>query len=223
LSDSHGHVLAIDPARQVNGVNPADNYGVSLRSGSGALGFAWDGSWCEPRPTAVQVILEQRAGRMGGPTLTVPLRGPSLGCTAGDHSTLVAGVVGGFDSPLQSAPASWRGLRISFPTPPHNGAKVTAGIRVRISNVSAHPITLAPCPTYTLTIQSKGGHEAEGFTDALPCPVQPLAVAAHRSTTLTLPDRRFDIGVPATARRPAARLSFAIAGVPTATTRVTGP
>jgi hypothetical protein len=161
-----------------------------------AIGFAWRGSWCGEPATTVSV-------KRGGSTLVVPLAGPSPSCDGRSHSLLVDGYQGELGEPLQTAPASWSGLRAHLDVAGVTNGQSVTGVRLTLSNVSSNQIILSPCPAAGSSITSlvvDGTDISGGPRDALGCPDQPRVVPAHGVVNIPLANLRYRQGDPSPAK-----------------------
>jgi hypothetical protein len=200
--------------RVLGEVQPA----LPANGGPMAAGFAWRGSWCGPQATAV--LLTGGAG-----PITAPLTGPSPPCDGRSHSDFVTGYAGQPDEALQFAPAAWSGLTatVSAPAVLH-GTSLTStltGITVALHNTTGVPISLAPCPSYALTVtnaQGDGGSALNTVSPAFPCPPKPRVVPAHGSVTVALPNGELYPQDTAPSGPTKVTIQFGILGVPIATT-----
>jgi hypothetical protein len=204
------------------------------------VGFAWRGSWCDAAATALRINLgsgrdHNKHGREVGPVrhlgmLIVPMSGPSPACHGGSHSVLVPGLVGNLHQPVQTAPDSWSGLRLTLRVGRSGSGHLITGIVATVHNITADPIELNPCPSYAMTIQSHvggligakhsgGGSELDGKDGPFGCGSARSVVPADGELEVPLPNVHFayrHVIHPGTV----ITIQLGIAGVPTATTHV---
>jgi hypothetical protein len=188
---------------------------IALDSGKVIWSFTWTGSWCGSHPTSVLIPLNKSHGEV-----MAPLTGPTPGCHANpgnQPSVLTAGPPGFPHRPDLAAPPAWSGLRASLHAPKVRRSGDLPKLSVTLTNPTHADITLAPCPSYALTVFNHRGDG--GTTDhygrALPCPYQARVIAANTRVMLRLPHSHFD---PQGIARPGHKLTitFAILGVPAA-------
>jgi len=126
---------------------------LALHYGDAIWGFAWRGSWCGRAARFVRMQLRS------GAHLRVPLTGPAPTCDGTSHSVMLRGLVGGVGSAVQTAPPEWSGLTaVIHPAGTTDGQFLT-GAAIRLTNSTAQPIPLDPCPAFSISIAS---HEPDG-------------------------------------------------------------
>lgn len=195
LLDGRGRRLGI-PLINEPVVNPGHVNTAYLAQAAGAVdvGFAWRGSWCGARPRAVRLSALPGTER---PPVTVPLTGAVPACSsAGGPSRLVPGLVDRPGGSVQTAPPAWSPLRagLLLPTGPTGNGVVR--FRARLRNTGRQPVTLGPCPRYSLTVSGAvrasgagaAGTVISGSEGTLPCGRR-LAPGAALDVPLTF-DRR---------------------------------
>jgi hypothetical protein len=228
--DAAGRPLHLPVQSYQPAVNPPENPrpDLVLAAGQVTWGFAWRGPWCGGTPAAVVLgngghAPEGRASTAN--PIRVPLTGPVPPCAGTSDGVVVPGVVGGLANGTLPPPAAWSGLRVKLRLPGSESRHRIQGMQVLVENTTSQAISLDPCPSYTVVVISHstgGGIEYDTSSGRLGCTEPPLTVPPHETRTVALPDREYG-SLP---HRPQSgtrvRLSFAIAGVPTAsgTTRV---
>jgi hypothetical protein len=193
---------------------------ADFNAGEGRIGFAWRGSWCGKTAAALQLPLSRtpRLNPSPGPTLTVPLTGPSPACDKSSDAVFVPGTVHGvswptvpMDSGVLPGQPSWSKLTAKVAVENLELKKVR--LSVTLHNTSDEEIVLQPCPRFSVAIYygySDGSFEPEH--DALfPCETDPV-IPPRGERSYTLPGLDFSAD---TDQRTATRrvLSFAFSGL----------
>jgi hypothetical protein len=198
LLDANQDLVAATSDGLVARVNPPSNIrpDLALEAGTAAWGFSWRGSWCGAAAAYVVLPLQDSPGATQGRRygrLLVPITGDQLQCKGSSHSVLVPGVAGSLGSAVLPPPAQWDVLRLSLSIPARVDYNVVRNIVVSITNPSAQPVALDPCPTYVIVTAVP--YEADTSPGLLDCE-QNAVIAAHATVTFRLPDHRYDEGAP---------------------------
>lgn len=208
LDDADGNSLGVPVVSDADTANPAMNPGWSPFT---TFGFAWDGSWCGAPAATVLVPLKKGTARAA-------LSGPQPGCAGSSSATVVPGTFGYPGDPVQAAPPEWRFLTASLHVP-----KVTRSPRfvdpyVVFTNSSDQPAVLGPTPTYEIGVHDKYGDGTDGEGERR-LPAQPAGrtVPAQGSLRVNLPSQSI-VEDYRNLRGRRVTATFAIAGVPTAST-----
>jgi hypothetical protein len=218
LLDSTGHRLAV-PVRvpPYADLGTADRPDLAWDQGKGAWGFAWRGSWCGASAAYVRIELNARHYIRG------PILGPQPACDAANHTRpLVERGLPGFPgAPVQPAPLEWSDLTVQLHVSPTLPDTTLKGLGITVTNASSEPVTLSPCPLYTVLVRNDRGDGGDAaFDHRLDCKGTPAVVPANGSLQLDLPAMaydRSDLGK----RRQTATVTFAMAGVAPATANTT--
>ncbi len=219
LLDRQGHALEVRTAAPPT-VNPGRSDGSDVlltTTGVTDLGLAWRGSWCGPAVGAVRVPLAPVRGRAVS-SLVVPLTGPTPPCRGRSDSVVVRGVVGGPGAPVQTPPPAWSALRARLLLPSSTDGRTLTGIRVRLTNPTAAPIDLSPCPAYALRYtvsDNRRGINVSG-DGSRGCATMQSIVPAGGSVLLPVPPVTFHLGPYHALKGSRVKVDWAIAGVPTA-------
>jgi hypothetical protein len=225
LLDSAGNTLAVPVDTGVTSVNPAANQRSDLPLGIGIAGwgFTWRGSWCGPAATAVVLALDDGSSQpasSSGERIVAPLTGPAPPCHGTSDAVLVPGVPGGPTDPTLTPPPQWAGLRATLTLPATTDGHTLPAAVVDLQNTTAVPITISPCPDYTLDIDSAvtGGTEMDAGGGALQCPQRAQVIPAHAAISYHLDARPYDQGGPGNGANQGSTVTarFAIAGILTA-------
>gem|GEM_PF-5761778 len=225
LLDSAGNKLAIPVDTTATAVNPAANQrpDVPLGAGIAGWGFSWRGSWCGPVATAVVIAFDAGASRSAssdGERIVAPLTGPAPPCQGHSDAVLLPGVPGGPTDPVLTPPPQWAGLQATLTLPSTTDGHTLSGVVVQLRNTTAAPITMSPCPDYTLDIDSTvaNGTAMDEGRGVLPCTPTAQVIPAHAAINYHLDARPYDQGGPGNGANQGSILTarFAIAGIPTA-------
>ena len=143
LISSGGHRLAV-PISAGDATAPPSNPrpDIAITNGNAIWGFAWLGSYCGTRATAIEIRLRHSAA------LHVPLAGPQPDCTTSDDSTLIDGIAGAPGQPVQPPRPEYANIQLSGKIQPGTTRVQLAPIDLTLRNTSNAPITLDPCPAY---------------------------------------------------------------------------
>jgi hypothetical protein len=211
LFDADGNSLSVPVVADLDTTNPAQNPNWWPFT---TLGFGWDGSWCGAPAATVVVPLKKG-------TVQAPLSGPQPGCSGTSTATIVPGTFGHPGDPVQSAPPEWRFLSASFHVPKVTRTPSLVHPTVTFTNSSDQPVVLGPRPTYAIGIHDKygDGTEAAGLR-RLPTRAAGRTVPAEGSLRVELPTQSI-VDVYRDLRGRPVSVTFAMAGVPTATTTST--
>jgi hypothetical protein len=231
LLDSAGNKLAVPVDTGVTSVNPAANQRPDLPLGVGILGwgFTWRGSWCGPAATAVVIALDDvssHPARSAGEQIVAPLTGPAPSCQGISDAVLVPGVPGEPTDPTLTPPPQWAGLQATLTLPATTDGHTLPSVVVELRNTTAVPITISPCPDYSLDIDSTvpNGTEMDAGGGVLPCTQSAQVIPAHGAISYHLGAQPYDQGGLGNGANQGSVVTarFAIAGIPTAsgTTRV---
>jgi hypothetical protein len=158
----------------------------ALAYGNAYWGFSWRGSWCGASARKVLVSLH------GGAGITGPVHGRSPGCDGTSTAVVYRGIDGGPGYPVQPAPPSWERLRARLQVPDVPAGSDQVHPTVTLANPTGASISLAPCPSYTLLLESNDGAEVNGYDHPFPCPRKARVIGAHRSVSIPLPPQTFD-------------------------------
>jgi hypothetical protein len=225
LLDSAGNRLVLQVDTTPKAVNPAANQrsDLPLAIGIAGWGFTWRGSWCGAAATAVVLALDDGSSQpasSSGERIVAPLTGPAPACHGMSDAVLVPGVPGGPTDPTLTPPPQWAGLRATLTLPATTDGHTLPAVVVDLQNTAAVPITISPCPDYTLDIDSAvtGGTEMDAGGGALPCPQRAQVIPAHAAISYHLDARPYDQGGPGNGANQGSTVTarFAIAGIPTA-------
>jgi hypothetical protein len=154
---ANGEPLAVPRGRAdtTNRANDSFSY-LDLANGKAAWGFGWFGSYCGDAPRYIVMKLKGRRG-----TLDVPLDGPTPACPTDPvepvTSTLTDGTAGGPGSAVQPAPPSYLNLTTSARFLGTTTHRHPAPVEVTISDTSAQPVDLMPCPLYEVQTDAHTG------------------------------------------------------------------
>ena len=212
LLGGDGQALAIPAKPNPDSNNPATNNDWAIEPAA-ALGFHWTGSWCGAPPRAVRVALQQGS-------VVAPLSGAPPACRPNASGALITGVTGLPGQPTQAALPGWRLLSARLHVSSVTGKPSLHGMWVDFSNTSQQPVTLIPA-RYCIGV-------ADTYGDGTGCQSLRLltpgdaTVPANGSLRIHLPDQSLawtyrDL------RGPRFTVTFAMAGVPSATAIATKP
>jgi hypothetical protein len=208
LYDAHHDPLDVPVVADADKTNPAENQGWTPLT---TLGFAWDGSWCGASPTTVTVPLTKG-------TVQATLSGPQPGCTGSSTAMIVPGAFGYPGDPVQGAPPEWRFLTASFHVPAVTRSPDLVHPYVTLTNSSDQPVVLGPTPTYQIGVRDKYGDGTDGEGEhGLPLNAGARTVPIHGSLRVDLPTQSL-VNDYRNLRGKRITTSFAMAGVPTAST-----
>jgi hypothetical protein len=208
LYDAQHQLLDVPVVADADKTNPAENQGWTPLT---TLGFAWDGSWCGASATTVAVPLTKG-------TVQAMLSGPQPGCTGSSTAVIVPGAFGYPGDPVQSAPPEWRFLTAAFHVPAVTRSPALVHPYVTFENSSDQPVVLGPTPTYQIGVHDKYGDGTDGEGEhAVPLHTGARTVPAHGSLRVDLPTQSL-VNDYRNLRGKRITTSFAMAGVPTAST-----
>jgi hypothetical protein len=227
LLDAAGHHLKLTVVTKQSKVNPPDNVrpDLELAQGRALWGFTWTGSWCGAKAATVVLPMTDDPSDPNnkGPyrTLQARLIGPQPLCTGRSSAVLRSGVPGstaGVHWPADAvlpAPPSWAALGASISLPATSDPSVLAPFTLTLTNPTAQPIALSPCPEYTFLLAA--GSTEQAGPGVLPCHAHET-VPAHGSAQFTIPAQDY-AWLPATRVPAGTRITVrvAIAAAPTAT------
>lgn len=176
LLDRAGRPLGV-PVRAEPNLNPGSVFRPDIAAAQGvvAVGFAWRGSWCGVPAAQLRLVALGRSARPR--TLFVPVTGSSPRCEGRSTGYVVPGLVGRPDQPVQTAPPAWAALHAVLELPATARGDRSIGYRVLLQNRGTRPVTLSPCPDYSVLVSGAvlaSGHVAAGWVVAehqgtLPC------------------------------------------------------
>lgn len=211
LYDGTGHPLGVPVVDNADTTNPAQNSGWQPGGDSTTLGFAWDGSWCGAAAATVSVPLAKGSVRAA-------LSGPQPGCTGSSTATIVPGAFGFSGDPVQGAPPEWSSLTVAFHVPKVTRSPAFVHPYVTFTNSSGEDVVLGPKPTYEIGVHDKYGDGTDGEGEhTLPITLDDRTVPALGSLRVDLPTQSI-VTTYRDLRGRRVTASFAMAGVPTATT-----
>ncbi len=217
-----GSPLAV-PLGRADTTNPAnDPFSFDdLSSGRAAWGFGWFGSYCGAPPRYVVLKLANHRG-----ALNVPYDGPTPACATDSSgtssSTLTDGPAGGPDSSVQPAPPSFTNLTTSARFAGSTTTRRPAPVDVTISNTSAQPVTLVPCPEYEIQTDDHTGKREhfssisiDGSTPG--CKKSTVTIQPGQPLTFRIPSDEVEPGSPFGASKGSTfDVEVEMAGMPTA-------
>jgi hypothetical protein len=225
LLDNAGNKLAVPVDDTATSVNPAGNQrpDIPLGNGIAGWGFTWRGSWCGPAATAVVIALDEDSSQpasSSGERIVAPLTGPTPPCHGTSDAVLVPGVPGGPTDPTLTPPPQWAGLQATLKLPATTDGQLLSAVVVELRNTTAAPITMSPCPDYTLDIDSTvpNGTEMDAGGGVLPCTQPAQVIAAHAAINYHLDAGPYDQGGEGDGADQGSVVTarFAIAGIATA-------
>lgn len=220
LLDRAARPLAV-PTRGEANANPGGLVRPDLAQAVGLVdvGFAWRGSWCGPKPASVRLVAVAKPVQ-ARTTVSLPLSGrpPACAKAAGSFGYIVPGLVGAPHAPVQTAPPAWGALRARLELPASTaGSDERVSYRVVLHNAGNKPVTLSPCPYYSVVVAGRtqaSSHGAAGDMvgasgGMLPCGrLLPPGGSWSLPLVLDTSGGPFAPGV--------VRVEWAMAGVPTA-------
>jgi hypothetical protein len=180
---------------------------LAFAAGDAAWGFAWTGSWCGMAPAGVVLPLTGKPNSDAGaePSLTVPITGPTLGCSGTSDSTLVRGAPGRIGEPVLPPPAAWSSLTATLGRV--ETAPVIEPFTVTLTNDSDNDVIFDPCPQFRVVVDYEYSQATDG--GLFPCDTAP-GVPAHGKVTVNLPP--LSLGDDDSRNPTSATLTFGIAG-----------
>lgn len=211
-----GQPLAV-PVRTEANPNPGGLIRPDLAEAAGdvAVGFAWRGSWCGPQATAVRLAAVANEAPIRT-VVTVPLTGRPPQCKGNGDSYIAPGLVGRPEAPVQPPPPAWAALQATVEMPPIAPPDEPVSYRVVLKNTGDRPVTLSPCPDYSLLVTGNvlaSSHGSAALSESMGGGKLPCGHVLPPGGSLQVPLVLDGSSGP---YRGVVRVEWAMAGVPTA-------
>lgn len=187
---------------------------LAFNNGDAVWGFAWLGSYCGVRASAVTI---PRGGRRA--PLLARLVGPQPSCDpAARPSVLIDGVAGEPWQPVEPPRPDYSRLRLSGHIEAGTTHTRLAPIRLTLRTIGSKPITLDPCPAYSgrdYATARSGGFSDPITSGYLNCTTSGLVVEPGHPLHITIRGTNL-VQTPGTGaiRGSTVFVDFGIAGVP---------
>jgi hypothetical protein len=216
LIGTHGRPLNVPLSRRDRTSPPTNPFAyAALNDGDAIWGFAWFGSYCGARASAIEIPLHHA----GQASLRVPLRGPQPACNpAIGASTLIDGIAGSPGQPVQPPRPGYSSLRLAGQIEPGTTHGQLAPIDLTLRTIGSTPVILDPCPAYAgrddATARS-GGFGDPISSGYLPCTHHAAVIRPGHPLHWTIPATSL-LQTPGTGAIPgtAVYVQLGIAGVP---------